>query len=136
MSPRTPTLPPTEPTMWRKLLARTHPDAGGDPSHVSFGIRGLGYRLERLPEHDNELFVLPAREQTKEPDRATAATVIDLPSWEKPDALEPSRERPTESPAKRAPKVDGVFLHGPLCECDWCEDELEPSYARPVRAKA
>jgi hypothetical protein len=30
MSPRTPTLPPTEPAMWRKLLARTHPDSGGD----------------------------------------------------------------------------------------------------------
>jgi len=28
--PRTPTLPPTEPVMWRKLLARAHPDAGGD----------------------------------------------------------------------------------------------------------
>ncbi len=28
--PRTPTLPPTEPAMWRKLLARTHPDTGGD----------------------------------------------------------------------------------------------------------
>ena len=29
MTPRTPTLPPTEPIMWRKLLARTHLDAGG-----------------------------------------------------------------------------------------------------------
>lgn len=28
--PRTPTLPPTEPAMWRKLLAKVHPDAGGD----------------------------------------------------------------------------------------------------------
>ena len=28
MSPRTPTMPPTEPTMWRKLLARLHLDAG------------------------------------------------------------------------------------------------------------
>lgn len=28
--PRTPTLPPTERAMWRKLLARVHPDAGGD----------------------------------------------------------------------------------------------------------
>ena len=34
MSPRTPTLLPTEPAMWRKLLARTHPDAGG--SHELF----------------------------------------------------------------------------------------------------
>jgi hypothetical protein len=28
--PRTPTLPPTEPAMWKKLLAKVHPDAGGD----------------------------------------------------------------------------------------------------------
>lgn len=27
---RTPTLPPNDKTMWRKLVARTHPDAGGD----------------------------------------------------------------------------------------------------------
>ncbi len=27
---RTPTLPPTEPAMWKKLLAKVHPDAGGD----------------------------------------------------------------------------------------------------------
>jgi hypothetical protein len=30
MTPRTPTLPPTEPTMWRKLLAVAHPDRAGD----------------------------------------------------------------------------------------------------------
>jgi hypothetical protein len=34
MSPRTPTLPPTEPAMWRKLLGRAHPDTGG--SHELF----------------------------------------------------------------------------------------------------
>lgn len=27
---RTPTLPPTDQKMWRKLVARSHPDAGGD----------------------------------------------------------------------------------------------------------
>jgi hypothetical protein len=37
--PRTPTLPPTEPAMWRKLLARTHPDAGG--SHELFIWTGV-----------------------------------------------------------------------------------------------
>src|SRR4051812_9045484 len=30
MTPRTPTLSATEPGMWRRLLAKTHPDAGGD----------------------------------------------------------------------------------------------------------
>lgn len=27
---RTPTLPPDDPKMWRRLLSRTHPDCGGD----------------------------------------------------------------------------------------------------------
>ena len=31
---RTPTLPPDDPRMWRRLLSRTHPDAGG--SHELF----------------------------------------------------------------------------------------------------
>ena len=30
MSPRTPTLPPSDKTMWRRLVSRAHPDAGGD----------------------------------------------------------------------------------------------------------
>ena len=30
MSPSTPTLPVTGPRRWRRLFARTHPDAGGD----------------------------------------------------------------------------------------------------------
>ncbi len=30
MSPRTPTHPPNDPKMWRRLVARCHPDAGGD----------------------------------------------------------------------------------------------------------
>ena len=55
MSPRTPTLPPTEPTMWRKLLARTHPDAGGDhelfiwTGAVKDAVCGGGLRVESKP---------------------------------------------------------------------------------------
>ncbi len=30
MTPHTPTLPPTEPAMWRRLLAAAHPDRAGD----------------------------------------------------------------------------------------------------------
>jgi hypothetical protein len=30
MSPRTPTHPPNDPGMWRRLVARAHPDSGGD----------------------------------------------------------------------------------------------------------
>src|SRR5215204_6332845 len=34
MNPRTPTYPPNHPGMWRRLVARTHPDSGG--SHDLF----------------------------------------------------------------------------------------------------
>lgn len=34
MTPRTPTLPPDDPKMWRKLKARVHPDGGG--THEDF----------------------------------------------------------------------------------------------------
>ena len=30
MSPRTPTLPPNDRAMWRRLVSRAHPDTGGD----------------------------------------------------------------------------------------------------------
>jgi hypothetical protein len=30
MSPRTPTLPPNDRAMWRRLVGRAHPDAGGE----------------------------------------------------------------------------------------------------------
>jgi hypothetical protein len=30
MSPRTPALPPNDRVMWRKMIARCHPDAGGE----------------------------------------------------------------------------------------------------------
>lgn len=40
-----PTLPPTEPSMWRKLLSRVHPDSVG--SHELFiwvgAVRDAGY---------------------------------------------------------------------------------------------
>src|SRR4051794_846546 len=36
MSPKIATLPPNEPAMWRKLLARVHPDAGEAGDHDLF----------------------------------------------------------------------------------------------------
>ena len=30
MSPRTPTHPPNDARMWKRLVSRCHPDAGGD----------------------------------------------------------------------------------------------------------
>jgi hypothetical protein len=30
---------------------------------------------------------------------------------------------------KRPPKVDGIYQHGPLCDCEWCEDAGPPGFA-------
>lgn len=68
MTPRVVTLPPTDGAMWRKLLARCHPDAGG--SHELFiwaeGLRGHiaggGSELpprRRGPGHDVERVPFP-----------------------------------------------------------------------------
>ncbi len=71
MSPRTVTLPPTEPAMWRKLLARTHPDAGG--SHELFiwagavreAVCGGELRMESKPEPRD----YPSRRPTQADDK-------------------------------------------------------------------
>jgi hypothetical protein len=66
MSPRTPTLPLDEPTMWRKLLARTHPDAGGThelfiwAGAVKKAVCGGELRVEPKPR--------PAPQHTSSPD--------------------------------------------------------------------
>ena len=117
------------------LLRELWADKGGDPSHVWFGVRRLGCKVERLPEHDNELFVLPRegrgaapeRENLTKPDLAAVVPIRPEPS------VEPSRRREESTPDRGLPKqANGVFAHGPECLCDWCDDAPEPSYARPV----
>jgi hypothetical protein len=61
--PRTPTLPPTELTMWRKLLARTHPDAGG--SHELF----IWTRVLKDLVCGGQLHVEPKPEPSEHPSR-------------------------------------------------------------------
>ncbi len=56
MSSRTTTKPPDDPKMWRRLMARTHPDAGGDhelfiwTSTVKDVVIGGELRIEPKPE--------------------------------------------------------------------------------------
>jgi hypothetical protein len=131
------------------LLRDLWRDKGGDPSHVLSGIRGLGCKLERLPQHDNELFVFPRA--MKEAERESAATVMEIPAREKPaevdsTMMEPLPDPPlaaestiverSTNPPQSLPKVDGAFVHGPLCDCFLCEDDSEPSYARPIGGRA
>ena len=51
VSPRTPTVPLDDPRMWRRLVARTHPDAGGDHELQSL-LFLLSYTNGLLNEND------------------------------------------------------------------------------------
>jgi DNA-binding MarR family transcriptional regulator len=109
------------------LLREVWQNEGGDPSHILSAAYHLGCSIERLPEYGNELFVFPARPKRAErADRELPATVIDLLVRQKPAEV----AKVKRTAAKLPKKVNGVFAHGPLCECDWCEDEPSPRYAR------
>jgi hypothetical protein len=41
-----------------------------------------------------------------------------------------SEPEPPEPARKLPPMVDGIYQHGALCDCEWCSDSPEPSYAR------
>lgn len=69
---RTPTLPANDKTMWRKLIARTHPDAGGD--HELFIWTGA----LRTIICDGELGIsLPKGERQDQPSRRWEASTSD-----------------------------------------------------------
>ncbi len=76
----------------------------------------------------------PRKRPEREAERETPATVTEIPARGGPGEP-PIEERPTSAP-KFPPKIDGVFVHGPLCDCFLCEEDLEPSYARPVGGRA
>jgi hypothetical protein len=49
-------------------------------------------------------------------------------------ALEPERKTATvavlrEPEPTRPEKVDGIYQHGPFCDCQWCDAPLQPKYA-------
>jgi hypothetical protein len=34
------------------------------------------------------------------------------------------------------PKVDGFYVHGPECDCDWCEEDLQLMRTGRIRSEA
>ena len=89
MSPRTATRPPDDPRMWKRLVARAHPDAGGDhelfiwtASVKEAMCRGIeAPRVEREPRpHES-----PRRPPTTSP--ADAAERVPFSPFEDFDAL-------------------------------------------------
>jgi hypothetical protein len=95
----------------------------------------------RKEEHDAGVLPLPSRvaaaaQREQSPEQTVPAAVVTVLREVEP---EESRTPETASPAvvvsigtqpKRPPMVDGIFEHGPLCECEWCDAPARPRYAR------
>lgn len=43
---------------------------------------------------------------------------------------EPERGPASVAVLRETPKVNGVYEHGPLCDCEWCAIPLQPKYAK------
>lgn len=66
---RTPTLPATDPKMWRRIIARAHPDAGGDDDLFIWAGAVRDLVCARFAEPSARPHPEPARDETSEPDR-------------------------------------------------------------------
>ncbi len=129
MTPRTPTLPPTEPTMWRKLLARTHPDAGG--SHELFVWTGA----LREMICGGQLQVAPKPRPTPQRPPQSAAQPDDTPRIPYPT------EADFEEVTRRALQTEGPYarrggsgLFAILTNCTKCTTIAVQQIERTVRA--
>jgi hypothetical protein len=94
----------------------------------------------RKQEQDTGVLPLPSRlaavaQREQAPDETVPAAVVPILREVKPEDL---AEPDTEASAvvvrigakpKRPPMVDGIYQHGPLCDCEWCDAPLQPKYA-------
>ena len=112
------------------LLEEMWAEAGGLRRHLRIALRELGCQAKRHAAYPGELFVYP-QERTGEgaPAQETHAPVVRERRGEQ--AAGPPRDAPTHQ-RSQPPKVDGIYQHGPLCDCEWCSSEAapEPSYGR------
>ena len=65
-----------------------------------------------------------ARVAGKEPELPEATQYRDYITAQQEEAAGPEPER------KLPPKVDGIYQHGAACDCEWCSETPQPSYAR------
>jgi hypothetical protein len=92
----------------------------------------------RKQEQDTGVLPLPSRvaaQREQAPDETLPAAVVPILREVKPEDLrEPDAEAsdvvvPIGVKPKRPPMVDGVYQHGPFCDCQWCDTPLQPKYA-------
>jgi hypothetical protein len=103
---------------WRELRQRWI-EKGGNAEDLRQAVTFGPFRFEREPS-DEHLYVYPG--STAE-DRSNLASVA---------SLERAEPQPDRTPARAKPykRADGVYVHPGDCACEWCGEDLEPSYAR------
>jgi hypothetical protein len=95
----------------------------------------------RKQEQDTGVLPLPSRvaaavQREQAPDETLPAAVVPILREVRPEDLtEPDTEAsavvvPIGAKPKRPPMVDGVYQHGPFCDCEWCDTPVQPRYAR------
>src|SRR5215203_1229119 len=94
----------------------------------------------RKEEQDAGVLPLPSRvaatqEREQMPDNTTPAAVVSIlhevepGSLRKPETEPPAVVLPIGNKPKRPTMVDGIYQHGPFCDCQWCDAPLQPKYA-------
>ena len=118
----------------RTLLEAEWKDAGGSVRHIRRATSNLGCAVVPFEEYGGEMFVFPPEDGLPaveaSPDPAPEALPVPLPDPE-PKARKAFNE---------VPLVDGIYRHGPLCECEVCDYSPASRYARsrlasPPKAK-
>lgn len=132
------------------LLRELWRDQGGNPEHVRLAIHRLGHKLEKLPEHDNEMFVFPrpiAPGETAAIPADLLQHVVELPACteqHRPSSgnlapvveLRPAAEASAGGVTLAQPPTPEVSAEHPLdCLCEDCYIPT-PRYARSYHGGA
>jgi hypothetical protein len=116
--------------MWR--------ERGGQLWHLRLALRELRCKIKRHAEHPGELFVYPPMiggAEENAPPQETPATVVPIHREAEPEEVpRPTATVAVDTPARPYKRADGVYVHPGDCACEWCAEDLEPSYARPWSA--
>jgi len=119
---------------WRELRERWI-DRGGKPEDLRQAVTFGPFRFEREASDDNALYVYPG---TAGEAREAPAEVAPL-NRSTPERPPPEPERkPSPAPvqAKQArpyKRANGVYVHPGDCACEWCCEDLAPSYVGGAR---
>jgi hypothetical protein len=112
---------------WRELRALWIAK-GGKAEDLRRAVK-QPYRFRR--EHDNGPLYVERVNAAPEPERepAPVAVLREPENLTKPETDTPAVVSPIGDNAARPLMADGIYQHGPFCDCEWCDAPLQPRYA-------